>query len=176
MSTIELVAPASSHESGAMAFAEEVMAFDGEGIHGSCELYDTRSYSHWLENVTLLAAGRSLPSLSPSATFFAIRPCDGRIVGIINLRYSLDSEFMLLYGGHVGYTVRPTERRKGYAAQMLRQICRLGAGRGLSRLIITCDSENPASARTIESCGGVLENTLTFPGTDELVSRYIIDL
>lgn len=149
---------------------------DDDGIHGSSGLHEAETYSYWLENVTRNAAGESLPHLSPADTYFAIRPADNAIVGIINIRHQLDSDFMRLYGGHIGYTVRPRERRKGYAKQMLRLALQRCKARQIHRVLLTCDPVNIASSRTIEACGGILENEIPYPGTDELVRRYWIDL
>ena len=63
-------------------------------------------------------------------------------------------------GGHVGYTVRPTARRRGFASDALRQVVPLAGRRGIPRLLVTCDLDNVGSARVIESCGGELEGEL----------------
>ena len=176
MDTIRLVVPTAEHETDAIAFANEVMQTDGDGIHGSSELYTTESYALWLENVTRSAAGEVLPHLSPADIFFAVRTCDEKIVGIINIRHTLNSEFMLNYGGHIGYTVRPQERRKGYASQMLCQAFIRCRELGFDRVLLTCDPQNAASCRVIEACGGTMENEIPYLDTDELVRRYWIQI
>ena len=174
MDTIELVIPTAKHETDATAFAKEVMQADGEGIHGSSKLYTTDTYALWLENITRNALGETLPNLFPADTYFAMRVCDEQIVGIINIRHTLDSDFMRNYGGHIGYTVRPNERRKGYATQMLRLALERCKERNINRVLITCDPANTASYRVIEACSGVLENEIPYPDTNEFVRRYWI--
>lgn len=173
MSGIQLIAPGPGHEAQALAFAHEVMAADGDGIHGSCELYTTRPYHLWLSNVTRLAAGEHLPHLSPADTFFAMA-ADGTMVGIINIRHGLQGEFMAKYGGHIGYTVRPSQRGRGYARQMLHLALAHCRRRGIDRVLITCDPENAASCRTVEACGGTAEGEIPYEDTGEWVRRYWI--
>lgn len=175
MDNIHLVVPAPEHEADAMAFAEEVMQADGDGIHGSAGLRAAKSYSAWLEIVAVSAAGTPLTNLFPSDTCFAVRQPGGKIVGIINIRHKLDSEFMRNYGGHIGYTVRPDERRRGCAKQMLRLALVRCRELGIERALLTCDPSNIASCRTIEACGGIMENELPYQGSSEMVCRYWID-
>ena len=83
---------------------------------------------------------------------------------------------MLNYGGHIGYTVRPTERCKGYATQMLHRALEHCRDIGLERVLLTCDPKDIASCRTIEKCNGIMENEIQYENTDELVRRYWIDI
>lgn len=99
---------------------------------------------------------------------------DGEIIGGLDLRHHL-TENLLKTGGHIGYGIRPGERGKGYAPCMLALGLEQAKERGIDRVIVTCDEDNPASAHTIEACGGVLENKLAEEdGT--LVRRYWIAL
>lgn len=82
---------------------------------------------------------------------------DGQVVGFLALRHTLN-DFLLEQGGHVGYSVRPSRRREGHASAALRLSVRRAAELGIARLLVTCDHDNRASAATIESCGGVLED------------------
>jgi len=175
MDEIRLVIPMAEHEAAARAFAEEVISTDSDGIHGSSYLREVE-YSVWLDNIKRSAVGEAREGLSPADTHFGIRVSDGAIVGITNLRFRLDSEFMQKFGGHIGYTVRPTERGRGYAKQMLKMMLDRCREQGIYRVLITYDPENAALYRTIEACGGIMENELPYPGTDELVRRYWIEL
>lgn len=81
-------------------------------------------------------------------------------VGAISLRHSIEHPMLASVGGHVGYGVRPAARRRGFAGDALRQVVPLAAARGIPRLLVTCDLDNVASARTIEANGGEFEGEL----------------
>ncbi|MET8507742.1 GNAT family N-acetyltransferase [Streptomyces sp. NPDC004787] len=82
---------------------------------------------------------------------------DDTYLGAIDLRHELN-DFLLRSGGHIGYSVRPSARRRGLARRALRTVLGEARALGLDRVLITCDDTNIASARTIESNGGVLED------------------
>ncbi|MBV1853760.1 GNAT family N-acetyltransferase [Catellatospora tritici] len=81
----------------------------------------------------------------------------GEIVGSISLRHRLN-DFLLHAGGHIGYGVRPSARKRGLASWALGEVLGHARARGLDRALVTCDDTNIASARTIERNGGVLED------------------
>ena len=95
------------------------------------------------------------PGFVTAHTFFALD--NDMIVGIINARHELN-DYLLNFGGHIGYSVRKSERRKGYGKKMLNYASEFLFSLGLEKILITCDKNNIASKRTIESCGGILEN------------------
>lgn len=98
----------------------------------------------------------------PSTLHF-LEDADGRLLGAIHFRHVLNPR-LEANGGHIGYGVRPSERRRGYASLMLRMLLEgLRAG-GPDRVLLTCDEGNVASARTIEGCGGVLAERALFEG------------
>lgn len=84
---------------------------------------------------------------------------DDAYVGAVSLRHNLDNPFLAELGGHIGYSVRPSMRRRGHATDALRHTVALAADRGIEQVLVTCDEGNVASARTIESCGGEYEDT-----------------
>jgi len=94
---------------------------------------------------------RGEDSLVPSITYWGV--VDGQYIGRISLRLSLNKRLSEL-GGHAGYDVRPSQRGKGYASEMLRRIIVEARGYGLLRLLLTCDETNIPSKRVIEKCGG----------------------
>ena len=175
MNDINLIIPSLEYEEDAMQFVNEIINVDGAGIHGSSEL-ENQSYKKWLNTIERNAAGEEMHNLSPSDTYFAVRSNDKKIVGIINIRHKLNNEFMQLYGGHIGCTVRPCERKKGYSKQMLRHALNRCRELNINNVLITCDPQNEPSYRVIESCGGVVENEIPYPDSNESVRRYWIDL
>jgi predicted acetyltransferase len=107
--------------------------------------------------------------------FVYVREGDGRIVGMIQYRHTLN-EHLFRYGGHIGYSVRPDERRKGYAKAMLADCLAYCRQRGLTRALITCLEANEASRRTILANGGVYENTEYNAAEDKRLQRYWVGL
>ena len=110
----------------------------------------------------------------PSHVYLAMRQSDGRLVGIIDLRHHIEHPILGLWGGHMGYSVRPDERGKGYAREMLRLNLENCRQRGLEKVMVTCSRDNPASERTILGCGGVFEKEVLVDG--EWIKRYWITL
>jgi predicted acetyltransferase len=82
---------------------------------------------------------------------------DDEVVGRISFRHEL-TPHLLEIGGHIGYGVRPTARRRGHAGAAVAQMLPRCAARGLDRVLITCDEDNVASRKVIENSGGVLED------------------
>lgn len=155
MGDIRLIAPSQTFQTAAEAFKREFFDAGETVIHGS-SLLDQMEYSDWLRHVE---RGQDPATVRegwvPFHTFFAQREEDGQLVGIIDLRHSLDNDFLARYGGHIGYAVRPSERRKGYAGAMLRQVLAFASGAlGMESVRLGCYADNLASRRTIASCGG----------------------
>ena len=98
------------------------------------------------------------PNHVPSTFLFAF--VGHRIVGRASIRHSLN-EFLDRLGGHIGYVVVPEFRRHGYATEILRQSLEIARDTcGVSRILVTCDDDNIGSIKTIEACGGRLENVV----------------
>jgi predicted acetyltransferase len=117
-------------------------------------------------------AGRDLkPGIVPQSAYWGV--VDGRIVGQVRVRHRLN-ESTLKRGGHIGYEVRVSERGNGYATRMLALALERASERGIERALVTCNHDNPASARVIEKNGGMFEDEVEFGGV--LNRRYWIDL
>jgi predicted acetyltransferase/ADP-ribose pyrophosphatase YjhB (NUDIX family) len=111
--------------------------------------------------------------LVPSTMMYAF--VGDEIVGRFNVRHQLN-ENLEKRGGHVGYSVGPNHRRKGYAKEMFEQALRYCQTLGLSEILVTCSDSNEASWRVIEGFGGSLENRIFGSGEDELIRRYWVDV
>lgn len=90
----------------------------------------------------------------PARTYFLIRSNDNRIVGMINIRLALN-EKLKKYGGHIGYSIRPTERGKGYNKINLYLGLKVCKKYGIDKVLMDADKNNPASWKTMEALGGV---------------------
>ena len=90
----------------------------------------------------------------PSRTYFLSRDSEDRIVGMIILRLAL-KETLRKYGGHIGYSIRPTERGKGYNKINLYLGLKVCQAHGIKTVLMDADKDNPASWRTMEALGGI---------------------
>ena len=111
------------------------------------------------------------PGSVPETIFWLIG--DGQFIGRTSLRHSLNPK-LLQFGGHIGYEIRPTQRRKGYGKLILRLALEQARAIGLTRVLVTCDDTNIGSAKIIEYNGGVLENTVLLAGDSVSTRRYWI--
>lgn len=152
---ITLVFPAEHLREDICDFRQEMMNSKESGIPGGCGLQHYE-FEVWLDRVSL---NRTLPkteTTTPADTFLVYRVSDGRLLGTIQLRHYLTKRNEII-GGNIGYAIRPSERRKGYAKQALEAVLDYAKSLGLDNLRIDCEAQNVASQRTIEACGGKLE-------------------
>jgi predicted acetyltransferase len=125
--------------------------------------------NNWIEQATDKAYEQGFV---PSSLYF-LTDENSRIYGALHIRHELN-DYLLSYAGHIGYGIRPSERRKGYATKMLSLSLPIAKSLGIKKALVTCDKENIASANTIKNNGGVLENEVIVK--DEITQRYWIDL
>ena len=173
---MKFVFPDLTHKEKAIEFINEFYVFHSE-IDGSGSLdryLNESTYEEWLEKVIsdIDIANISLPKV-PSLTYFYIREEDGKIVGMINIRLALN-DFLRKEAGHIGYCIRPTERKKHYATNMLSGALKVCDTLGIHDVILSCDKSNPASANVIINCGGTLEAEFYSETFEEMIQRYVI--
>jgi predicted acetyltransferase len=131
---------------------------------------DHHDFDHYLENLEIK---EETVDRVPDSTFFCLDLDRNIFVGAINIRHYLNQN-LLITGGHIGDGVRPSERRKGYATNMIKLGLVECRKLGIKRVLITCDKTNIGSAKSIINNGGVLENEVIEDGVVE--QRYWITL
>ena len=126
-------------------------------------------YEDWLESNRNMEMGLGIPEGWVPAGQLVAFARDGQSVGFLNLRLRL-SAYLLEEGGHIGYSIRPSERGKGYAKEALHQGLQVAKEKNIHRALVTCSTENPASRAVILANGGQLEDVRN--GTE----RYWIEV
>lgn len=164
-----------------MEYDREIQAYRREFLEakssmdgcGSLRRFDRTE--DWLDYLAACKHPQTVPEGQvPATQYLAVRE-DGRILGMLQFRHCLNS-YTELYAGHIGYSVRPSEQRKGYASQMLRDVLPICRAKGLDKILVCCRVENEASRRVILKNGGVYAGTLTEPRRGVKLERYWIGL
>ena len=144
-------------------------------IPGSCSIESFENYQDWLEkiekysNKELLSDGKV-----PSTQFIAVRKEDNKMIGFVNLRHELN-DYLFKFGGHIGASVRPSERRKGYATELIKICFEYCKELGIKDILITCKDWNIASKTSIMKAGGKFEN-IEIDHDGNNLERYWINL
>lgn len=162
MRELELQLPTLQHKELAEEFKQEFFSYN-ENIINSSALFDQMDYNEWLINTLKNSKLETVrKDWVVATTYFAIRKSDNKIVGMIDIRHNLNNEFLANYGGHIGYCVRPTERKKGYATEMLKLGLNYAKSLDIKEVMLGCYANNIPSIKTIEKCGGILAETKPF--------------
>ncbi len=167
---LKFILPTSGNRDDVLSFYDEI-----EKSGGVCVGFrNYKDYDLWLVEMQNRHSGEKLPEGYVRENFYLCY--DGRaLVGVFSLKFEL-TEFLLGFGGHIGYAVRPSARNRGLATQILKQGLELAKQFGFNRILCVCDRENYASEKVILNNGGVLENELYDPDEKVIVKRYWIQL
>ena len=146
--------PGPARKEDAIDYINEFHAY-GSDINGSGGLDRyTEDYEGWLEKLSADYVREPGEEKVPARTYFLVRESDRRIIGMINVRLALN-ERLSRYGGHIGYSIRPTERGKGYNKTNLYLGLEVLDRHGVEDAFLDADLDNPASWRTMEALGGI---------------------
>ena len=149
---------------------KDVIEYMNEHVKHNSAINGTGSFDHVLEGETYeecmdryykIQDNEYAKSIDrcPGKTYFLIRKNDNKLIGMINIRHHLSPK-MLVHGGHIGYGIRPTERRKGYnKINLYLGLLKVLEEFNLDKVMLDCDVKNLGSDKTIQALGGVLERT-----------------
>lgn len=157
-------------ENPSMERKKDVIEYMNEHVKYNSTINGTGSFDHVLEGETYeecmdryykIQDNEYAKSIDrcPGKTYFLIRKNDNKLIGMINIRHHLTPK-MLVHGGHIGYGIRPTERRKGYnKINLYLGLLKALEEFNLDKVMLDCDVKNLGSDKTIQALGGVLERT-----------------
>ena len=163
-----------------LSYADEITKYKEESlkesplINGAAGLNNFSSIKDWLEELKRRSSKATVPEgLVPSSIYLGIREKDNYIVGMIDIRHYLN-DFLKQFGGNIGYSVRKSERNKGYAKQMLKLALEKCRDLKMKKVLITCDEDNIASEKVILSANAKFEDIRCIDGENK--KRFWIEL
>ena len=171
MEELVLVKVAEEYASQIADYRQEMLdmgsSMDGTGsLRAMADPYEYIVKCRNYESIETVPEGRV-----PATQFIYVRKCDNKVVGMIQVRHYFN-DYLEKYAGHIGYSVRPTERRKGYGKAMLKMALPFCKSIGLDKVLITCNDNNVCSEKTILANGGVYESTIYEPDEGINLKRF----
>lgn len=172
---LELIFPTEKYREQVMEYLQEHFDNNEYELNGDCGLDEIRDFDKWLIKIKESLSEETVSENKiPATTYLCIRRSDDRLIGMVNIRHRLN-RFLLMYAGHIGDGIRPSERNKGYGTKMVGLALIKAKELGIDRVLMVCKKENIASARTIIKNGGKLENEVELDDGD-VIQRYWISL
>ena len=145
-----------------------------EGIR-DFEKIEKLSFNDWIDDLEKNKYEKNLPeSYSPHTLYLAIND-NNKIVGAIGIRWK-QVPVLMVFGGLIRYSVRPSQRGKGYASEMLKLALDKFKNTNIENILITCKDFNIASKKVIEKNGGIFENTYSNDDDGYTYLRYWIKI
>lgn len=171
MDRIKLILPSDENKGQVLEYKRE-FEINGDSMDGTANLRNSISYEDWLSAIMdNLKEDTVREGLVTASTYLAIRINDNKLIGMIDIRHRLN-DYLMQFGGHIGYSVRKSERRQGYAKEMLNLALEKCRELNITKVLITCDKENIASSKTIIANEGILDNVVA--ENERITQRYWI--
>lgn len=169
---VRLVYPNREYEYQALEYMKEMEL--NNSSYAGCAMLEQYldNYSGWLDKLERFKNNPD-EGYSRSGTYFMVRESDNKILGFVDLRYDL-TDFLFNYGGHIGYSIRPSERRKGYATKLLTMALEKYRELNIDKVLVCCNKNNIGSRKVILANNGIFENEV--PKKGEIIQRYWINL
>ena len=170
---MKLIEPTAEYCRQIQAYRKEFLEC-GDSMDGTGGLKRFDDPEKWIEHCDRFKDSKNVPEgRVPATQYIFVREQDGKIVGMLQIRHFLN-DYLEKYGGHIGYSVAPSERRKGYASQMLKNALLKCKELGIDQVLITCIDNNEGSRKTILANGEVYESTVYEPEERVSFERYWI--
>lgn len=171
---LRLIPPSLEYANEISAFRQEFIEHGGY-MDGSLSLRYMEDVRVWLDQVETFSSAETCPkACSPVTQYLYVREHDRKVIGAINIKLSMTDDIALF--GHIGYSVCPSERRKGYATSMLRDVLPMCRMQGFGEIIVSCFLTNIASRKVILRNGVEYESSVIIPGSGNELERYKITL
>lgn len=175
MEEVLLISPTVEYENQAQEYIKEFKEYNSQ-LNGVGRMDRFDDYSSWLGYLDDMQDSEKIPvGRVPNYTYFLVRKEDNRILGMTNIRKELN-QYYLQDAGHIGYSIRPTERKKGYGEKILSLALSKCKELSLIKVLLTCDKHNIASAKIIQKNNGILEDETYSEMSSIIIQRYWIQL
>lgn len=169
---LQLIRPDMTYKKQIVEMMDEWSATGEKIIPWPLRRIDYHNFGEYLSDFNRETCEPSVAGVM-ATTYFAFLKAENKIIGAVNIRHKLNDS-LLHSGGNIGDGVRPTERKKGYATEMISLALEICRDMGMTKVLMTCDKSNIGSAKSILKNGGVLENEYEENGI--LEQRYWIVL
>ncbi len=167
---MKFILPTTENREDVQEYYREIERVGSESIG----LWNYQDYDRWLIGMQNRHTGENLPEGFVREDFYLCYE-GKKMIGVFSLKFEL-TKYLLDFGGHIGYAVRPSERKRGLATQILKQGLEIAKEAGFERILCVCDEDNYGSEKVILKNGGILENEMYDPEEKVMVKRYWIEL
>ncbi len=172
---MKLIEPTMEYSEQIRAYRQEFLQ-SGDSMDGTGGLRQFDDPGEWIGFLEKHKDPETVPEgRVPATQLIFVREEDNKIVGMLDIRHTLN-DYLRKFGGHIGYSTAPSERRRGYATQMLKAALPVCGELGIDKVLITCIRGNEGSKRTIQNNGGIYECTVYEPDEKIELEKYWITL
>ena len=168
MEELELIFPTEKYREQVEKYKKDMLAA-GSKMNG-CSLLEQDDFDTWLARCKDWRVGKNLPEgYNPSTQYICTRKTDNKIIGMLELRHRT-------FGGHLGYSIAPDERKKGYGTKLLALGLQKCKELGFDKVLLICRETNIGSKKCILNNGGELETTIKRDTDGVVLEKYWIHI